>query len=64
MQIEKQKNMFQTTTTKKKQAKNSEKYLNEAEINNVSDKEFKVMFINILTKLRRMDGHSENSTKT
>ena len=38
--------------------------LNEMEINNLSDKEFKVMIIKMLTKLRRrMDDHSENFSR-
>jgi len=52
----KQRNMFQI----KDQEKASEKDLNEMEISNLSDKEFKVKVIK-LTKLRSiMDEYSEN----
>lgn len=60
MQIEK----TEDVPNKQKQGKTSEKYLSEAEIKYLSDDEFKVMVINIVTKPRRTDGHSENSTKT
>lgn len=43
--------MFQT----KKQDKISEKELNEIEMNNLPNKELKVIVIKVLTKLRRMD---------
>ena len=51
--------MFQS----KEQDKTSEKELNLKEINNLCDKEFKVMVIKMLAKLRRMDEHSENLNK-
>ena len=45
----------------KKQDKTSEKELNEVEISNLPDKEFKVTIIKMFTELRRrMDEHSEN----
>lgn len=48
----------------KEQDKTSEINLNKTEISNIADKEFKVMVINMLTKLgRRMDGHSKNFNK-
>lgn len=48
----------------KVQHKTPEKELNQMEINNLSDKEFKVMIIKMLTKLRRnMDEHRENFNK-
>ena len=53
-------NTFQT----KKQDNTSEKELNEMEISNLSDNEFKAMIIKMHTKLRRiMEGHSENFNK-
>ena len=43
------------------QDKTSENVLNETEVNDLPDKESKVMVINMLTELeRRMDEHSEN----
>ena len=48
----------------KEQDKASGKELNEMEISNLPDKEFKVKVIKMLTKLRRiMDEHSENFKK-
>ena len=48
----------------KKQDKTSEKNLNETEINNWLDKEFKVMVMKMLTEPgRRMDEHSKNVNK-
>ena len=48
----------------KEQDKASGKELNEMEISNLPDKEFKVIVIKMLTKLRRiMDEHSENFKK-
>ena len=53
-----QRNMFQM----KKQDKTWNKELSEVEISNLPNKEFKVMIIKMLNKLRRrMDEHSENS---
>jgi len=55
-----QRNVFQM----KKQDKTSEKDLSDTGISNLSDKEFKVMVIRILTELRRrVDEHSENFNK-
>lgn len=51
--------MFQT----KKQDKISEKELNEIEMNNLPNKELKVIVIKMLTKLRRMDNYSYNFNK-
>lgn len=48
--------MFQT----KEQDKTSEKQLNETEISNLLDKEWKVMVIKIPADLRRMEEHTEN----
>ena len=46
------------------QDKISVKELNKVEISNLPNKEFKVMIIKMLNKLRRrMDEHSENFTK-
>ena len=48
----------------KEQDKTSEKDLNEMEISNPPDKEFKVMVIKMLTELRRrVNKHSENLNK-
>ena len=48
----------------KKQDITSEKELNKVEINNLPDKEFKVMIIKMLIKhRRRMDEHSEKFLK-
>ena len=48
----------------KEQDKTSEKESNKMEISNLPDKEFKVMIINMLIKLRRrMDESGENFTK-
>ena len=48
----------------KEQDTTSGKNLNETEISNLPDKEFKVMVIKMLTKLRRrMNEHSENVNK-
>ena len=55
-----QRNMFQM----KKQDKTWNKELSEVEISNLPNKEFKVMIIKMLNKLRRrMDEHSENFNK-
>lgn len=44
--------------------KNSEKDLNEIEISDLPNKEFKILVIKILTELgRRMNEHSENFNK-
>lgn len=44
--------------------KNSEKDLNEIDINDLPDKEFKILVIKILTELgRRMNEYSENFNK-
>ena len=52
--------MFQT----KEQDKNSEKDLNKIEINNLPDKEFKVIIIKMCTELgKRMEENSENFNK-
>ena len=52
--------MFST----KAQDKTSEKELNEVEISNLLEKDFKVMIINMLNELeRRMDKHNENLNK-
>lgn len=46
------------------QDENPEKDLKDMEINNLSDKEFKIMVIKVLTDFgRRIDGHSENVNK-
>ena len=48
----------------KKQDTTSEKVLNETEINNLPDKLFKVMIIQMLTKLGiKIDKHSKNFNK-
>ena len=58
--MRRQKNLLQT----KEQDKSPEKDINEMKISSLSDKQFKVMFIKMVTKLeRRMDGHSRTSTK-
>ena len=56
---------MRNTFQKKEQGKVSEKKkLNEVEISNLSNKEFKVMIIKILNELRkRMDEQSENFNK-
>ena len=55
-----QRNMFQV----KEQDKSSEKELNKTEINNVPEREYKLMVIRRCTELgRRMDEHSENFNK-
>ena len=44
--------------------KTSEKELNETEISNLPEKEFKIMVIKMLTELgRRMEEHSEKFNK-
>lgn len=48
----------------KETRQNLRKIPSEAEINNLSDKELKVMVINIFSKPKRIDGYSENSKKT
>ena len=60
--MRRQRNTFQT----KEPDKTSGKKLNEIEISNLPDKEFKVIVIKMLTELgRRMDELSENfNTKT
>ena len=58
--MRRQRNIFQI----EEQDITSEKELNELEINNLPDEEFKVMTINMVNKLRRrMDEHSENVNK-
>ena len=58
--MKKQRTMFQM----KEQDKTSGKILNEMQINNLSDKVFKVMVIKIFTEFgRTMDKHSENFNK-
>ena len=58
--MRRQRNILQT----KEQGKTSEKELNEVEISNLPDKEFKVTIIKMFTELRRrMDEHSENVNK-
>ena len=47
----------------KDQDKTSEKELNQMKISNLPDKEFKVIVIHMLTKLRRMDEVSEIFSK-
>ena len=49
----------------KEQGKTSENELNKVKINNLPDKEFKVMIIKMLNELgrRRMDEHSEDFNK-
>ena len=55
---------WRNTFQMKEKHKISEKELNKTKISNVADKEFKVMVIKMLTKLRgRMDEHSENSSR-
>ena len=55
-----QRSMFQI----KEQNKSSEKELNDPEINNLPDKEYKIMVIRMLTELSRSIGEpSENVTK-
>ena len=52
--------MFQT----KEQDKTSQKELNEVNISKLFDTDFKIMIIQMLTKLeRRMDEHSQNFNK-
>ena len=56
--MKRQRNMFQI---KKKKDKTLKKELNETEISNLLDKEFKVMVIKMLPKFRRrMDEYREN----
>ena len=58
--MKKQRNLFQVTKCDKALGRS----LNEMEINNLVDKEFKVMVIKKLAELgRRMDEHSENFKK-
>ena len=48
----------------KEQDKTSEKAFNKMKINDLPDKEFKIMVIKMFTKFgRRMDKHSENFNK-
>lgn len=54
-----QKNVFQT----KEQDKTARKRLTNMEGNNLPDKEFKVIFIEMPTKLRRMDRYGEKFNK-
>lgn len=55
--MKKQGNMFQ----KKEQDKSPETNLNKMEISDLSDREFKIMVIKMLTGVRRaMKAHSEN----
>ena len=58
--MRRQKNMFQS----KEQDKTSGKELNKTEISNLSDKEFKVMVIRLLTEPgRRMDELQQTDRK-
>ena len=54
--VKKQRIMFQM----KEQDKTSGKNLNEMEISKLPDKAFRVMVINMLTELRRMNEYNEN----
>ena len=47
----------------KEQDKTSEKELNEVEISNLPNEEFKIMIIKMLTKHGRIDEHSQNFKK-
>lgn len=47
----------------KEQDKTPKNFLNEMEVSNLSDKEFKIMVIEMLKFWRRMDDHSENFNK-
>jgi len=51
--------MFQT----KKQDKISEKNINETDISNLCDKEFKVIVIKMLSELRRMDEYGNTQQR-
>ena len=58
--MKKQRSMFLT----KDQGKTSGKNLNDVDINNLPDKEFRVMVTKMLTELgRRMDEYSESFNK-
>ena len=57
--MRRQRNMFQT----KEKDKWPEKDINEMELSNSLNKEFKAMVIKMLTELRRMDKHSRNFNK-
>ena len=58
--MKRQRNHFQL----KEQEKNPEKINNESEINNLPDKEFKILVINMLTELgKRIDVNSEHFNK-
>ena len=58
--MRRQRDMFQT----KEQDKTSQKELNEVNISKLFDTDFKIMIIQMLTKLeRRMDEHSQNFNK-
>ncbi|VFV26099.1 Hypothetical predicted protein [Lynx pardinus] len=57
--MRRQRNIFQM----KEQDKTSEKELNETEISNRPDKEFKVMVIKMLTKLRRRININQSEPK-
>ena len=59
LKMRRQRNMSQM----KEQDKTSEKDLNEMEISNPPDKEFKVMVIKMLPELGRIDEHSRTSTE-
>ena len=60
VKMKKQRNVFQA----KKQDKTPETDLNEMEISDFPDKEFKIMVIKVLIKFRRrMNDHSENFHK-
>lgn len=60
--MRKQRNMFQTRKQNKILGRVGET-LNEMEISNLTNKEFKVMVINMLMELRRMDEYSGNLNK-
>lgn len=60
--MRKQRNMFQTRKQNKILGRVGET-LNEMEISNLTDKEFKVMVINMLMELRRMNEYSGNLNK-
>ena len=58
--MRKQMNMFHM----KEQDKTPEKDLNEIEISNLPDKEFKIIVKKIISEFRRrMNAHSKNSTR-
>ena len=57
--MKRQRNLFQM----KEQDKTSGKELNETEISNLPNKEFKIMIIKMFTNLGRMDEQSESFNK-